>query len=381
VTMPDLLDIVGQDPALAQLQRLAGSDRRPHAFLFTGPEGVGRRTMALGFAQLLLCPSPLARPNERRLEELPPDFVLRQGCGTCNSCRTLEAGTNPDLHLLERQLGRYHDDQEVRARVMQELGIEVVRQFLIGPAHQAPAGGRGRVFIVREAELLSIAAQNALLKTLEEPPAGVTLILICTSPAELLPTTRSRCQTIRFRALPASFVAEALINEGVDPAEARLWAAVTDGSLGRARQLAAGELHGFTRALVDQLAALSPAGAVLLAELLHKAMEVQAKRLRAQDAGLAASLASRQAGGTLLALLASIYRDALAVASAWSRPLIHADQAGAIGALARRLGPARLADILTQLARHEQLLWRNVNPKTLWDNVAATCAAGTPLEV
>ena len=377
--MPNLLDIVGQDGALAQLQRLAVSERRPHAFLFVGPEGVGRQTTALGFAALLLCRSPLSRPNAGRLPELPADFPLRQGCGDWNSCRTLSAGTNPDVHLIYRQLARYHQDPTVRSRVMQELGVEVVRQFLISPAHQAPAGGRGRIFIVREAELLSIAAQNALLKTLEEPPPGVTIILICTSEMELLPTTRSRCQVIRFGPLPIEFVAEGLSAEGIAPAEARLWAAVGDGSITRARQFAAGGLDELRRALVRQLAALNPSGAGALAELLHGAMEEQAKRLRADDEALAGNLANRQAGGMLLALLSSIYRDALAMASGSGRPPIHADQAEAIRTLAGRFDLTELADIITQLARCERLLWRNVNPKTLWDNVSATCAAAVPL--
>ena len=128
-----------------------------------------------------------------------------------------------------------------------------------------------------------------------------------------------------------------------------------------------------------QLAALNPSGAGALAELLHGAMEEQAKRLRADDEALAGNLANRQAGAMLLALLSSIYRDALAMASGSGRPPIHADQAQAIRALAGRFDLTELADIITQLARYERLLWRNVNPKTLWDNVSATCAAAVPL--
>ena len=83
----------------------------------------------------------------------------------------------------------------------------------------------------------------------------------------------------------------------------------------------------------------------------------------------------------LLGLIASVYRDAVTVACGADKPLIHADQPDAIAEIAERFGPEALAEILTQLGRYEQLLWRNLNPKLLWDNVAATCATAAALEV
>jgi len=379
--MPELLDIVGQDAALAQLQRLAAGGRTPHAFVFAGPAGVGRRTTAVEFARLLLCERPAELPNAARLKDLPDGSPLRQGCGACSSCRTLAAGTHPDLHIVHRRLARFHDDPKVRGRVMQDLGIDVIRQFLIAPAYRASSAGRGKVFVVREAEMMSDAAQNALLKTLEEPPEGVTIILICTSVAELLPTTRSRCQTVRFGPLPLAFVAGALEADGVDPAEARFWAGMTEGSLGRATHLAAENLYEFKRELVKMLAGLNLAGSATLAELLLKSMEKLGKRAQSREEGLAATLANRQAGQMLLGIIAGVYRDALAVACGADKPLVHADQPDQIARIAERFGPEALAEILTQLGRYEQLLWRNLNQKLLWDNVAATCATAAALEV
>ena len=379
--MPDLLDIVGQDAALAQLQRATGGDRRPHAWLFAGPEGVGRRTTAVELARLLLCERAASRPNLGRLRDLPKDFPLRQGCGACASCTALSAGTHPDLHLVRKELARYHDDPEVRGRKMQALGIEVIRQFLIDPAGRAAAAGRGKVFVVIEAGAMSPPAQNALLKTLEEPPAGVTLILICTRPGDLLPTTRSRCQVVRFGPLPADFVAGALAADGTDAGEARFWARLTEGSLGRSRRLAETDLYAFKRELLDALAALPGGGAGELAEKLLDAAKKQAKTLTAADGLLAESVATRRGGELLLGLVASAYRDALRLAAGAEGPLIHDDQRPAVEALAGRFAPTELADILRQLSRCEQLIWRNVNAKLLWDNVAITCASGVPLEV
>jgi len=373
--MPELLDIVGQDLALVQLQQATAGGRRPHAFIFTGPEGVGRQTTAVEFAKLLLCQRPGERKNRGRLAGLSEGFVLRQGCGTCASCRALSAGTHPDLHLVYKELGRYHDDARVRDRKMQALSIEVVRDFLIGPAYRAAAAGRGIIFVVRQAELMTVPAHNALLKTLEEPPPGVTVILICVNLADLLPTTRSRCQVVRFGPLPVNFVAETLVANGLDEPEGRFWAVAAGGSIGRAQRLAAEGLYPFARDLPSQLAALDVRDAADLAETLWKTMGKLAKRFQRRDEDLAATLANRQAGQILMGLLATVYRDGLAVAAGASRPLAHAAHADAVARIAERFGSGGLADILAQLARLEGALWRNVGVRLLWDNVAVACAS------
>lgn len=384
--MNDLLGIVGQDAAISQLQKALQGGRRPHAFLFVGPEGVGRRTTALEFGKLLLCRQPISRPNAGHLADLPADMPLRVACGQCSSCRTASAGTNPDLILIYKELARFHPDANVRGRKMQELGIEVIRQFLLAAAHMTASGSGGRVFVVRQAELMSAPAQNALLKTLEEPPPGVSIILLATSAEELLPTTRSRCQFVRFVPLPLDFVTKSLESSGVSGPEAHFWAAMTGGSLGRGLTASQDKLFGFKRELVEALSALVPGREVELSERLTKAMETQAakwtktvKADQAEEGGgdFAATLANRLAGQNILALIVSVYRDALSVASASRRPIIHADQQPAIAAIAQRFRPIVLADILQQLARYEELLWRNVNAKLLWDNVAITCATGS----
>ncbi len=377
--MPELLDIVGQDSALEQLQRAAAGGRRPHAYIFAGPKGVGRRTTAVETARLLLCENPSSRPNNGRFAALNDEFPLRQACGRCDSCRTISAGTNSDLTVVYKELARYHDDQRVRERVMQNLSIDVVRQFLIDPAWRASVGGRGKVFVVRQTETMSAQAQNALLKTLEEPPKGVTIILLCTSPAELLPTTLSRCQLVRFGPLPVDFVADALMADGVAPDEAKFWAAMTGGSIGLACRRAGEKLYEFKKSLVERLSGPDDPGG--LAEMLVKASDKLARKFHNRDKDLAASLTGRQAGQVFLGLIAGVYHDALVSATASAGPLVHADQADAVGRIAGRFEPTELADILAQLSRCEQLLWRNVNAKLLWDNVAVTCTSAAALEV
>lgn len=373
--MIELPDIVGQQAAVTRLQACLVGRRRPHAFLFAGPRGVGRRTTAVAFARTLLCSSPVT------------DLTgARAACGQCSDCTMQAAEAHPDFHYVYKELARFHDDANVRNRVMQGLGIPVIRSFLIDPAYRSAARGHGKVFVVREADLMSIAAQNALLKTLEEPPPGVTIILLCQRPEQMLPTTQSRCSTVRFGPLPREFVAGKLVEQGTEGDEAAFWAAYTDGAIGQALRLAGQGFYDVKREVVEGLAAMGPAGDAQLGERLVKltdtlATEAVSAAKKADGSSLSKNLASRQAAGAMLELIASAFRDAMRLATGADTPLIHADQPGAVAALAGRHDPTALAEIIAQLSEYERLLWRNVNAKVIWDNAVITCATAAPLRL
>jgi DNA polymerase III subunit delta' len=177
--MAVLSQIRGQDRAVAILRRALGADRVAHAYLFAGPAGCGKHTTALALASALSCQ---AAPAE--------------GCGTCSSCERIAAGNHPDVQTLEREgAARIIPIEAIRARVLAQLGH---------PPHE----GRARVYLIEEAGALQSAAANALLKTLEEPPARTHFVLCTTAPDQLLPTIRSRCQRVSFSALPAELRAE-----------------------------------------------------------------------------------------------------------------------------------------------------------------------------
>jgi len=232
-------DVLHQDDAQNRLQRALHSGRLPHAYIFGGPDGVGKEMLATRLAALLLCERPQLResPQELQTAENADGAVptRREPCGHCTDCELLIAGTHPDLHHIYRMLNKHHPDSKVQKRKAGDLRVDVVRHFLIGCIGVHPSRGRAKVFIVREAERLSSGAQNAMLKTLEEPPEHSFLILLATTPDALLATTNSRCQHVAFRCLPAEFVAEQLrIQHNATPEAASFLAELSQGSLGLA---------------------------------------------------------------------------------------------------------------------------------------------------
>ncbi len=384
--MIQLPDIIGQDSAVAMLQRAMASGRVPHAFMFAGQPGVGRRTTATALAAALLCENPQKQTNGESNSALDEDFQMTTACGQCEDCRMMAAESHPDFQLIYKELARFHDDASVRNRVMQELGIKVIQKFLIDVAMRGPVRKRGKVFIVREAELMSIAAQNALLKTLEAPPKGVTIILLARQSDQMLPTTQSRCAMVRFGLLPRRFVTEKLAAENCDEIEAEFWAEFTGGSVGRSLQLADTGLYEIKQDVIEKISMLSPAGDAALGESLAKTtdklattMVSEAKKKDGSD--LSKQLATRRTTGTILEIIASAFQDAISLSCGGSRRLVNADQRPAVTRIAERFAPEQLAEVVEQLSEFERLLWRNVSAKTVWDNVVISCSSAAPLRL
>ncbi|HEX8915722.1 MAG TPA: DNA polymerase III subunit [Humisphaera sp.] len=207
--------IFGQDAALDWLLRAYRADRLPHGLIFAGPAGVGKATTARALGKLFLCERPMPEPSP---------------CGHCDSCRVLDAGNHPDFHVVTKELIRFHDKTGKSKGI--SLSIDVVRPELIEPAGRKPVMGRGKVFVVEQADLMTAQAQNALLKTLEEPAGRALIVLLTDQPDGLLQTIRSRCQMVRFAALDAGRSAAELAKRGVDADTAKRAAAYAGGSLG-----------------------------------------------------------------------------------------------------------------------------------------------------
>jgi DNA polymerase-3 subunit delta' len=233
--------VLYQDVAQDRLGRALSSRRVPHAYLFTGPAGVGKEMLATRLAQLLLCGRREAS-DEGGLFAAPTNAAtstLTDACGECQDCILFAAGTHPDYHRIHRMLAKMHPEKKVRDRKATILSVDVIRQFVIGQIGLCASRGRAKVFVIVESERMNDEAQNALLKTLEEPPGHSYIILLATAPDELLPTTRSRCQQIAFGTLPDSFIAKQLVaRRGVSAEAAAFLTQLAQGSLGQALRYA-----------------------------------------------------------------------------------------------------------------------------------------------
>ncbi len=223
-------ELYGQDAALAMLGRSLASGRLAHAWLLTGPPGIGKATLAFRFARALL-----AGPDavDDRLS-MPPDHpVFRQ----------VAQGTHADLRVIEAE----RDPRTGRLR--SEITVDIVRAATAALRVTAAAGGC-RVVVIDGAETLNRNAANALLKTLEEPPEQAFLILVSHRPASLPATIRSRCAKLRLQPLPDDVVADALARlvPELGPEQRHALTLLARGSIGRALAIAEdGQLDSYQR--------------------------------------------------------------------------------------------------------------------------------------
>ncbi|OAT86122.1 DNA polymerase III subunit delta' [Desulfotomaculum copahuensis] len=315
--MKQFAGLAGHEDIIRSLRRAVTDGRVAHAYLFAGPAGTGKTTAARALAAALLCRQP--RDGE--------------ACGACRDCRQMAAGSHPDLHLIVPEGASIKIGQ---VREMQRA------------ATLYPVQGRRQVYLIRDADLMTAGAANALLKTLEEPPAGVVFILTSVRPYALLPTVVSRCQDYFFRVLPLPLVMAVVQREtGLDPEAAALVAALSGGSPGRALELAAGGEPLEQRARALALAAALPgAGAAVACR---------------QAAALAAEKGTAAA---FLEILLVWYRDLLLwLETSSGELLVNRDCQAQVRREAARFTSGRLIQMLGQIERTRRLLTAGVNTR------------------
>ena len=215
-------DVIGHRKLVALLSRSIERDTIPPSLIFTGPAGVGKRLVALASAQTLNC------LDLRRQQSRAADAIEYDACGVCPACTRIARGLHPDVVVVEPG-----DTGSIK--------VDAIRD-IVDRAGYRPFEGRRRVVIIDQAEALVPQAQNALLKTLEEPPSSSVFILVSARADSLLPTVRSRCPRLRFHQLGPEDVAAVLIRKGVDDTKAHAIAALANGSLGAAEDENAEEL-------------------------------------------------------------------------------------------------------------------------------------------
>ncbi|HLO24468.1 MAG TPA: DNA polymerase III subunit delta' [Geobacteraceae bacterium] len=303
-------DILGQENCLALLRRTLSKGKAAHAYLFEGIEGCGKKKTAIAFIEAVFCGRD-------------------EGCGQCPSCRRMAQLQHPDLHLIEPD-GAFIKIDQIR---------ELQKELSLRP-YEAPR----KACLIDGVDRLNPAAGNALLKTLEEPPGNALIILLTAHVGSVLPTILSRCQRLRFPALPQAAVEEFLRSRECAPETARIIASLAGGSLKRALEIGEDEALTDRTKLLERLDALTTRE---MAPLFSMAEELSGDREKALET---------------LDLLATYLRDILLLQGG-SSEVINADLLPLIEKNACRFSLDAVMERIRHVFEARYALQRNVNPR------------------
>ena len=339
--------LVGNERAKETLRRMLRQGRVPGALLFTGEEGLGKKAFALELARGLNC-------KERRGVE---------GCGVCSACTRVfkfqyPAADERDEH--KKVVWSEHRDVGLVRPYNRNILVDAVRD-LERESNFRPVEGAARVFIVENAESLNEASSNALLKTLEEASPTTHIILITSRPSGLLPTIRSRCQTVRFAPLAPEELEGFLVKQGKRAgAEARLAAQLASGRPGVALGLNLDTYRARREAMLGVVEALASGGD--RSRLLRAAEELgDAKNKEEYEPRLDA--------------LEILVRDLWLLALGASGALVNQDVRDRLARLAEGVRPARAASWLTRIEGLRGQLAVNVNRRAATDALFLSMSA------
>jgi DNA polymerase-3 subunit delta' len=341
-------EIVGHRRLIGLLERAIRSESLPPSLIFAGPDGVGKRQVAIAAAQAMNCLNPVIDAVSGQ----------RDGCGRCLACGKIARGQHPDVMLVERF--------EEKSEIIVDQVRDVIRKVGFKPFE-----GRARVVIIDRADLLGEDAQNALLKTLEEPPPRNVFVLVTSRPHLLLTTVRSRCCVLRFAPLAPGDIATALIqHHQYADRDARAAAALSGGSFVRAMDAGTGELAEAREAAAEILSRAARAldvrgrlavGAALLQSAGKKGKDKDGK-----------GQADRGALAVRLRALGSLLRDlTILTTRAPETALVNLDLRVDLEPLARIYDRDRLVRAFSAVGRSLVVLERhNASPKIVVDWLA-----------
>ncbi|GAW91615.1 DNA polymerase III subunit delta' [Calderihabitans maritimus] len=315
--MLSFASIKGHDNAIKLLQKAILSQRISHAYLFVGPEGVGKEKVAYTFAAALNC-------------------LRRQGfepCRQCISCQKIAAGNHPDFMVIDPQ------GKSIKIQQLRQLQRNLMYKHY---------EGHYRIILIREADAMTGEAANSFLKILEEPPLGTVFILLTTQVHRLPPTVVSRCQQVKFNPVPEKEIAEMLIKEGIPSVTARIAARLSEGRVSRAFRFAE-EISTKRKEAIDYAQKILRADTVELFSIVSR-------------------LEQEENLQEMLELIALWFRDVMVWQESGEEKLvINNDQLEALKQVASSTTAARIG--LEEVQRAQKLLRMNVNLRLVLENL------------
>ncbi len=340
--------IIGHAWATTALEQSIATERYAHAYLISGPVGVGKSLLALRIAQALNCETtPLGEP-----------------CLQCRTCKRIERNNHPDVRIasMETQSANATGSQATRQR---DLKIHTIREWQRDISLK-PYEARRRIFMLFDAERLNEESSNAMLKTLEEPPPFATLILVANT-ASLLPTIISRCQQIRLRPIPRQEIADALAEQtNLDQPTINTLAAWSQGRVGWALHLAHNpeEITSYQERL-DQLLTLQN--------------QPNSETFRwAEDRNKAYRAGEQEEVFAWLNLWQTWWHDVLLTAGGCPEYVTHPDRLSTLQKTAQRYPLPDIYQFVAQLGKTTQYLRENVNPQLALENLFLHLPATKP---
>lgn len=324
--------MVGHEWIISLLERTIHDRSLRHAYLFLGPPQIGKSALAQAMARRLLCTGEIPRP-----------------CGHCRSCLLMAKGGHPDFRMVAPTDKEGRPDR-INGLLRVEQASEIVRDAMLHPLE-----GAYKIFLIQDMQRANDSFANRLLKTLEEPPGHVILLLTAQDRSQLLPTIISRCQPMELRPVAQPVIEQALIQRWQIPQmEAALWSRLANGRMGWAvAQAQSPDQAEQRRAEIDTLRGLTAADRV---ERLAFASKLSSKREDDRLFGM-------------LALWASWWRDVMLVQSGCAEAIRHVDLTDHLHTDAGRYAPDQVRAFLGEITRIEGYLHHTVNTGLALDHL------------
>ena len=352
-----LKEIFCQDRAISTLLRALACDRLAHAYIFAGAEGIGKFKTAKEFGKLLLC--------QHRQD--------RDSCGQCPSCKLVEADSHPDFNHIYKELIQFTEKGKDKKTPLL-LPIDVIREFLIEKVHARPSISSKKIFVVSEAEKMNRFSQNAILKVLEEPPDYCSIILLCTRLERLLPTTKSRCQIIRFGPVEQERIIAELKKTGLDNSKAVYFARLSQGSLGQACQWAQlalndADIYNLKKQLIKSFLTYPYSNSLQFAQWLLEQTKPISATWSQLDESISKTDINRRTLKTICLIIIAALSDAMKIGFTKKNDLINSDQADLIQQLAASISPEQAAKKIELLYQATEWIEANVNEKLIFEHL------------